>query len=48
MLTNGVIGIFYKNTGMNVVLEFGSANYYIISKNNDKKPIKKPLPANEF
>lgn len=46
MLTNGVIGIFYKNTGMNVILEFGSASYYIISKNSDILPIKKSLPSN--
>ena len=46
LLSNGVVGIFYKNTGMNVVLEYGSANYYIIYKNNQDKPLKKPLPIN--
>ena len=46
LLSNGVVGIFYKNTGMNVVLEYGSANYYIIAKNNQEKPLKKLLPAN--
>lgn len=33
---------------MNVVLEYGSANYFIISKNNQDKPIKKALPTNDF
>lgn len=47
-MSNGVIGIFYKSTGMNVVLEFGSSSYYIIEKNNEHKPIKKPLPSNNF
>lgn len=48
LLSNGVVGIFYKNTAMNVVLEYGSANYFIIAKNNEFKPIKKPLPSNDF
>lgn len=48
LLSNGIIGIFYKNTMMNVILEYGSANYFIIAKDNGYKPIKKPLPTSDF